>query len=44
MGAAPGLERLLARRGRPGAAWVQYAGRLIQQPLIISVPLAALFY
>ena len=44
MGAAPGLERLLARMGRPGAAWVQYAGRLIQHPLIISVPLAALFH
>jgi hypothetical protein len=41
MGAAPGLERLLARRGRPEAAWVQYVGRLIQHPLIISVPLAA---
>jgi hypothetical protein len=41
VGAAPGLERLLRGMGRPGAAWVQYPGRSAQQPLIISVPLAA---
>lgn len=41
MGATPGLERLLPRMGRPRVAWVQYAGRLIQQPFIISVPIVA---